>query len=37
MVSFDGPGVADDVLDHLSDGDDLIAPLANGEPTGSSM
>jgi acyl-CoA hydrolase len=34
MVSFDGPGVADDVLDHLSDGDDLIVPLANGEPTG---
>lgn len=28
----DGPGRPDDVLAHVRDGDDLIVPLANGEP-----
>ena len=27
-----GPGAPEDVLDHIADGDDLIVPLANGEP-----
>jgi acyl-CoA hydrolase len=27
-----GPGPATDVVAHISDGDDLIVPLANGEP-----
>ena len=27
-----GPGAPEDVFDHIADGDDLIVPLANGEP-----
>jgi acyl-CoA hydrolase len=34
MATTDVPGSADDVLDHIHDGDDLIVPLANGEPVG---
>ena len=26
------PGAPEDVFDHIADGDDLIVPLANGEP-----
>ena len=32
MTPTAGPGTADDVLAHLSDGADIIVPLANGEP-----
>ena len=32
MASQLAPGRADDVLDHVQDGADLIVPLANGEP-----
>jgi acyl-CoA hydrolase len=32
MTARRSAGVPEDVLEHLSDGDDLIVPLANGEP-----
>ena len=28
------PGRPEDVLAHIGDGDDLIVPIANGEPVG---
>jgi len=34
MPATEEPGSADDVLDLIGDGDDLIVPLANGEPVG---
>ena len=32
MTARRAPGAPEDVLDHIQDGDDLIVPLANGEP-----
>jgi acyl-CoA hydrolase len=32
MEPTQSPGAASDVLEHIADGDDLIVPLANGEP-----